>query len=110
MYKTLNIIITLALFHSVNALHAQPFSLFINEFMASNTQTVTDEAGEYDDWLEIYNANEYSISLQNFYLTDDFTKPTQWAFPNVTISPKNFDIRSSSIRGWTPVRITIPSV
>jgi hypothetical protein len=37
--------------------------IFINEFMAKNDRAFADEYGEYDDWIEIYNANEFPVSL-----------------------------------------------
>lgn len=51
--------------------------LFINEFMADNDSIVTDEYGEYDDWLEIYNAGSTVVNLSGMYLTDDLTDPTK---------------------------------
>ncbi|RPJ27294.1 MAG: hypothetical protein EHM35_14305, partial [Planctomycetaceae bacterium] len=30
--------------------------LFINEVMAANSSIATDPQGQYDDWIEIYNA------------------------------------------------------
>ena len=41
-------------------------SLFVNEIMAVNDSTIADEAGEYDDWFEIYNAGEESVRLEGF--------------------------------------------
>ncbi len=64
--------------------------LYINEFMASNSRTVTDEHLEYDDWLELYNSHEIAINLSGYYLTDDFDEPTKWAFPEITIPAKTF--------------------
>ena len=52
--------------------------LFINEFMADNDTIVADEYGEYDDWLEIYNAGLTSVDLGGMYLTDDLSEPTKW--------------------------------
>ena len=37
--------------------------LFINEFMASNDSTIADEAGEYDDWIEVYNGDDDPVWL-----------------------------------------------
>jgi parallel beta-helix repeat protein len=37
--------------------------LFINEFMAKNDQGYADESGEYDDWIEVYNANSFDVDL-----------------------------------------------
>ncbi|MEP7196023.1 MAG: CotH kinase family protein [Saprospiraceae bacterium] len=53
----------------------------INEIMASNSNTVTDEAGEFDDWIELYNNTTQEIDLSNAYLTDDQTNITKWSFP-----------------------------
>ncbi|HDD24849.1 MAG TPA: hypothetical protein ENF52_05380, partial [Chloroflexi bacterium] len=66
-----------------------PPPLFINEFMAANGTTVVDEAGEYDDWLELYNAGSVTLTLDGFSLSDDLMTPEQWAFPlSTTIPPE----------------------
>jgi hypothetical protein len=52
--------------------------LFINELMADNDTIVADEYGEYDDWVEIYNAGPTSVDLGGMYLTDDLEDPTKW--------------------------------
>ena len=46
--------------------------LVINEIMASNDQTIADEFGEFDDWIEIYNNGNQSINLFGYHLSDDF--------------------------------------
>ncbi|MCF7958804.1 MAG: lamin tail domain-containing protein, partial [Phycisphaerae bacterium] len=66
--------------------------LFINEFMAQNYTAFQDPQGQYDDWIEIYNAGQTAIDLAGMYLTDDLDKPTQWRIapgaPNeTTINP-----------------------
>lgn len=55
----------------------------INEFMASNdsTSVIKDEAGETDDWIELYNNTNREIDLSNAYLTDTISNPKKWAFP-----------------------------
>jgi hypothetical protein len=68
----------------------QKLKLFINEFMASNKSTIQDEKGQYDDWVEIYNGEDSTINMNNFFLTDDFTKKNKWQFPDITIEPKKF--------------------
>ncbi|MEQ8820742.1 MAG: CotH kinase family protein [Sumerlaeia bacterium] len=59
-----------------------PPKLFVNEFMASNATTISDEFGEFDDWIEIYNADTVAVSLDGLHLSDDSANPTQWAFPS----------------------------
>ncbi|NIN36199.1 MAG: hypothetical protein GTO60_14315, partial [Gammaproteobacteria bacterium] len=44
----------LALF--VQSWHQTGIPLVINEFMASNNDTVSDPQGQYDDWIEIWNS------------------------------------------------------
>ncbi len=69
---------------SVNA-SARDFSVVINEFMADNAATVSDQDGEYDDWIELYNNSDSAVSLNGYYLTDDATDLTQWAFPDISV-------------------------
>jgi hypothetical protein len=64
--------------------------LFINEFMASNQTTISDEAGDYDDWIELYNAETTAVSLANLYLTDDLTAESKWQFPDTVISANGY--------------------
>jgi hypothetical protein len=44
--------------------------LFINELQPSNQDTVTDEYGEADDWIEIVNAGDVPVDLLGFTLAD----------------------------------------
>jgi len=55
--------------------------LRINEFLADNVTANPDAAGEYDDWLEIFNTGSSPIYLGGMYLTDDATNLTKWMFP-----------------------------
>ena len=66
------------------------FPLVINEFMASNDTTITDEFGENDDWVEIYNTADTSVSLAGVFLTDNLNNPTKWQFPDTTLASKSF--------------------
>ena len=65
-------------------------TLAINEIMASNASTYQDEAGEYDDWIEIYNYGEDAVFLGDKYLSDKEDNPSKWAFPDISIAPKEF--------------------
>jgi hypothetical protein len=64
--------------------------LVINELMPANTKTAVDPSDNaYDDWMELYNKSNASLSLDNLYLTDDFTKKDKWKFPaGLTIPAK----------------------
>lgn len=60
--------------------------LYINEVMASNTGTITDENGEFDDWIEIYNDAATPADLAGLSITDDITQPTKYVFPTGSAS------------------------
>ena len=66
--------------------------LVINEIMASNNQTQADEYGEYNDWIEIYNAGSNDINLGDYYLSDDFTVLDKYNLPSVTLGPNEYFI------------------
>lgn len=61
----------------------------INELMASNTTTATDQDGEYDDWIELYNKSENEADLSGYYLTDNDNNLTRWRFPSGTVIAGN---------------------
>jgi hypothetical protein len=61
---------------------ASSASLVINEFMASNSDSIRDPQGQYDDWIEIYNFGFGPINVGGMYLTDDLSFPTKWQIPN----------------------------
>ena len=53
--------------------------LYINEFSASNTNTIADpDYDDYSDWLEIYHGDTQSWNLNGFYITDNFDLPEKW--------------------------------
>jgi len=64
--------------------------LFINEFMAGNDTTISDEFGEYDDWIELYNGDTAAIWLGDKYLTDNLNNPDKWQLPDTLIQPGNY--------------------
>jgi len=63
--------------------------LVINELMASNDETVSDEAGEFDDWIELYNNTNATINLEGYFLSDDENNLLKWPIPNGTTIAAN---------------------
>ncbi len=59
--------------------------LFINEIVASNSYTYKDDDGEFSDYIELYNSNNYDINLENYRLTDSVYEVNKWHFPNITV-------------------------
>ena len=64
--------------------------LVINEIMAGNVSAVADQNGEYDDWVELYNGNNFSLNLNGYYLSDNENELSKWTFPNVTIPANGY--------------------
>lgn len=62
----------------------------ISEFMASNDTILTDEDGEFEDWIELHNTTAAPVSLNGWFLTDSATNLTKWQFPDVTISADGY--------------------
>jgi len=60
-------------------------ALQISEFMADNADALTDEDGDYSDWVEIYNPDAAAVHLLGWRLTDSAAEPNKWVFPAVTI-------------------------
>lgn len=56
----------------------------INEVLIKNDYNWPDEFGQFEDWIEIYNKNNYPITLEEYFLTDDITNPTKYR-----LKPKN---------------------
>jgi hypothetical protein len=78
-------------FYKVNTKPPASKDLVINEFLASNTVTMADQNGEYDDWIEIFNNSNESVSMDNIYLSDSYTDLHKWKFPDdIIMSPKSY--------------------
>lgn len=64
--------------------------LVINELSADNVSVMSDEQGDFDDWIEITNTSSAPIALNGLSLTDDLAVPNAYVFPNVTLSPGEY--------------------
>ncbi len=76
-------------FHTVQAALSfpNPGELVINEFLAQNQTDEADEAGQFEDWIELYNNSGSALSLAGFYLSDDFLNLTKYDFPTDAVIP-----------------------
>lgn len=62
----------------------------INEVMASNATTVTDEDGDFPDWIELYNTTGNNINLNGFGLSDNAGNAFKWILPDVNMAPGSY--------------------
>jgi len=59
----------------------------INELMPVNSNTIADQNGEFDDWIELFNNLETDLNLSGYYLTDSKSNLIKWKFPEGTLIP-----------------------
>lgn len=76
-------------YYSVISSFAPSTDVVINELMASNGSTQTDEAGEYEDWIELYNRGTQIIDLSGYHITDNDFNLTKWEIPTGTLLAPN---------------------
>jgi hypothetical protein len=76
----------------------------INELMASNSTTMADNFGEFDDWIELYNNGTSSVDLSGWYFTDNPANLNKWQIPQGTSIAQGdymiFWADEDSSQGW----------
>ena len=77
-YKHMKILIIIFCLFSVSLCRSQ---VIINEYSCSNVSTITDNYGNYEDWIELYNTSGTAVNLTGYYLSDKATNPAKWQFP-----------------------------
>ena len=72
-----------------------PPMLYLNELNAFNSD-YPDANGQYDDWIELYNADSQTVNISGYYITDLISNPTKFQFPQIsaqtTMAPGTFKI------------------
>ncbi len=71
---------------------AQSPGIYINEFQALNASTIRSvDFFEYNDWIELYNDENYAVNIGNYCLTDDLSDSFRYEIPPYTfIEPKSY--------------------
>ena len=74
--------------------------LLINEIMADNDAIIEDpdEAGAFEDSVEVYNPGTAAVDLGGMYLTDDVSNLTEWQFPGWIVHRRRW--LSFDLGGW----------
>jgi len=82
----------------------------INEVCPRNANIITDEDGDYPDFIELYNAGSTAVNLQGYSIGDDLDSLSMWTFPSVTIAAQSYltvfasgKDRKTSIDHWESV-------
>lgn len=61
-------------------------AVVINEFMAANTNGLTDQDGATSDWIELRNTGAAAVDVGGWYLTDDMNDLDKWQLPSTNIA------------------------
>ena len=64
--------------------------VIINEYSCSNMNGYTDNYGENEDWVELYNTTGAPIDLTGYYLSDKQGNPLKWQVPSGTIPANGY--------------------
>ncbi|MCB1125439.1 MAG: CotH kinase family protein, partial [Verrucomicrobiae bacterium] len=57
----------------------------ISEFLAANLNGLTDEDGEPQDWIELYNRGVTAANLSGWSLSDEADSPGKWVIPAISL-------------------------
>ncbi len=94
LYRNI-LILALLVIATFNVVKAQ---VVINEFSCANKTIIADNFGEFEDWIELYNAGATPIDLTGYYLSDSKNNPTKWPIPSGVLNPGAFRIFFASGR------------
>ncbi len=87
-YRNFSVFLTIFLSVILSGINAQ---VVINEYSCSNLSSFTDNYGQYEDWIELYNSGTSSVDIGGYYLSDNPNDSLKWQFPeNVTIQAAGF--------------------
>ncbi|MCS6991515.1 MAG: CotH kinase family protein [Chitinophagales bacterium] len=71
----------------------------INEYSCSNRNIIADNFGDYEDYIELYNAGTTTVDLSGWYISDDPADPLKYKIPNgVSIAAGQFKLIWASNR------------
>ena len=59
--------------------------ILLNEICSSNSTVIANDNGDYDDWIEIYNAGGSTVNLNGYGLSDDPANLQQFIFPDYSL-------------------------
>lgn len=84
--------------------------LLINEFSSSNVNKLTDEDGEYYDWIELYNHSATGINLEGYHLSDTVSFLKKWRFPSIPIKPFSYVLVFASGKNRSDIPVNYKTI
>ncbi len=78
----------------------------INEYSCANDNVIADNYGQFEDWIELYNAGTSPVDLSGYHLSDNKNLPTKWTIPSGVLNPGTFRLffaskKDNSVSIWS---------
>jgi hypothetical protein len=84
--------------------------VLLNEFSSSNISRLTDEDGEYNDWIELFNNSSSEINLEGYHISDDAAFLKKWTLPAVLLRPYSYLLIFASDKNRTAFPTTYKTI
>jgi len=84
--------------------------VLINEFSSSNITGLTDEDGQYTDWIELYNNSPSLLYLEGYHLSDKKSFIKKWTFPAVKLNAYSYSLIYASGKDRTALPISYKTI
>lgn len=75
----------------------------INEVVASNSQGISDEDGDYPDWIELYNSSENPVNLLGYSVSDDQEDLFKYILPDIEVPGNSYYLLFASDKNRLPI-------
>lgn len=72
-----------------HSLHSKP-PVVINELMSRNSNNLSDQNGDFSDWIELYNPSGSSIDLTNIFISDKISNPERFHLKSNTLPSQGY--------------------
>jgi len=87
MIKQTLLLLSFLLLFGMERVQAQ---VFLNEGSNRNASQLSDEDGDYPDWVELYHTGSDTLNLDNYSISDDPANPLKWVFPSYKMPPHSY--------------------
>ncbi|MDP4631235.1 MAG: lamin tail domain-containing protein, partial [Flavobacteriales bacterium] len=75
----------------------------LSELSQTNMATLSDEDGDFSDWLEIRNNGATSVNIEGYGITNDPLEPFKWVMPSYDLAPGEHKLIWASGKNRFPV-------
>ncbi len=95
-----------------------PANVVINEAQSDNFITYSDDASEFEDWVELHNPTAAPIDIAGYFMTDRLDRPMKWQVPSTAgdstiIPPGGFVVLfadEDGSQGWNHMNFKLSSL